>query len=818
MDSSLLNLWPYDLARTLRQSARSLVRRPLLATVALFTLGLGIGANTAVFSIIDAVFLKPLPFREPGKLVVVWTTIPDQALAEGFSSFPDFKDWRDQAKSFSGLAALWTFANGDVNLTGGTEPQRVAVARVTPDFFSVLGIRPLYGRAFQQEETIIGNHRRAILSYGLWHEHFGADTTLIGRDVMVNSVPYTVVGIMPPELQARAVHVLGTDVQLWRPLVPDDNQTGGRGNRKLRVVGRLAPGVNVAQAQSELAAIARRLSDVAPETNRNVSVRLVPLREQMVKDVRRGLLFLLAAVGVVLLGACVNVTNLLLIKASSTRRQMAVQFALGASRTRLALQVLAEALLLGLAGAIVGLLLAFGIVRAFVAFGPSDIPLLADAQIDLSVLAFTISATLASVVAASVLPAWRAAQPESATVLRQRARGARGSDDRRAMRTLAVGQVALAMVLMTVGGLLLRSFDALLRVDPGINDDRVLTFQIELPMAATAAYPHQPLRDAFFRTLLDRLGTLRDVAGTSIASAPPLEDESSESALRLPNDPPGTFRQASVRVVSPTYFSLLHIPIVQGRFFEKTDTRSAPTVVVVSDALARSIWGRANPVGKQVSLSSESEAEVVGVVGNVRSGGLDAAAGRTVYLVTTQAGYNFMTVLVKTRNDPATLVPQVRSLVRDLDGTLPVHHVRTLDAIVSASVAHQRFQMRLVSAFSVLMLLLAIVGTYGVTAYGVSERANELGVRTALGATAADIRRLVVGEGLRLAVIGVAIGSVGVLSLAGMLSRFVTDITVLDPLTFLAVAVMLAGAMVVAAFVPALRAARADPMQALRAE
>ena len=807
-----------DLTRLIRHAARSLFRRPMLATVALVTLGLGIGANTAMFSIINVVFLKPLPFRAPEQLVMAWSSLPDQALAEGFSSYPDFKDWRDQTKSFTGLAALWTFANGDVNLTGGTEPQRVSVARVTPDFFSVLGIRPLYGRAFQQEETIVGNHRRAILSYGLWHDHFGGDTTLIGRSVMVNSVPYTVVGIMPADLQTRAVHILGTDAQLWRPLVPDDNQTGGRGSRKLRVVGRLAPGVTLAQAQAELSSIAMRLAEANPTTNRNVGTRVVPLREQMVKDVRRGLLFLLAAVVVVLIGACANVANLLLIKAASTRKQMAVQYALGASRARLSAQVLAEALLLGVAGAIGGLILAFGIVRGFVAFGPSDIPLLADARIDFTVLTFAVIATLISVVLASVLPAWRASQPDQAVLLRQSASRLRGRDDRRMMKGLSVAQIALAMLLLTVGGLLIRSFEALLRVDPGVDPSGVLTFQIELPMAATAAYPNQPQRDAFFETLLQRLSALPKVAGTTIASDPPLEEEPSESSFRLPDDPPGTVRQASIGLVSPTYFPLLHIPILKGRAFAAGDVRSAPNVAIVSDALARSLWGNANPIGKRIALSSQHETEVVGVAGDVRTGGLDAAAGRTVYIVTTQASYNFMTVFVKTQKDPVSLIPTVRKLVGELDGAVPLHHVRTLDAIVSASVAHQRFQVLLVSGFSVLMLVLAVVGTYGVTAYGVSERTNELGIRAALGASSGDIRRLVVGEGLRLAVIGILIGALGAIALSGALSRLVFQISALDLPTLLIVPLLLGGAMLLATFLPANRAARTDPMHALRAE
>lgn len=790
----------------------------MLATVGLTTLGLGIGANTAMFSILNVVFLKPLPIREPDRVVMVWTTRPDQGIDEQSSSYPDFEDWREQSESFSALAAFWMFPNGDVNLTGGAEPQRVSVARITPGFFETMGIAPLHGRTFQEEETILGNHRRAILSYGLWRNQFGGDTSLVGRDVQVNGVPYTVVAVMPSDLETRAVAVLGTDVQLWRPLVPEDNQTGGRGSRRLRVIGRLKPNVTMTQAQSELAAVATRLGEAYPETNRATGVRLVPLREQVVKDVRRGLLFLLAAVTVVLLGACANVANLLLIKAASNRKQAAVQHALGSSRTRLAAQVVAEALVLGGGGVLVGLILALGIVQAFVAWGPADIPLLADARIDFAVLAMTIAATVLAVLLASLLPAWRAARPDNAALLRQNVSRARGRDDRRAMKGLAVTQIALAMVLLTIGGVLVRSFASLLGVNPGLDPKGVLTFQVELPMAATARYPSQPLRDDFFERLRQRLRGLPDVSAVSIASAPPLEEDPSASSLRLPGEAEARALQVNYRVVSPEYFPLLRIPLKAGRTFDVTDSRTTPRVVIVSEALARAVWRDETAVGKRILVFGNEEAEVVAVVSDVRTGGLDADAGRTVYMSTTQTAFNFMTVLVRTTSEPAALISAVRTAVRELDAAIPLHRIRTLDDIVSSSVAHQRFQMLLVSAFSTLMLILAVVGTYGVTAYGVSERTNELGIRAALGASARDLRRLVLGEGARLALVGIAAGIAVMVALSGLLARFVFGIGALDPVTLAAVPIVLVAAMLVAAFIPAHRASRADPMRALRSD
>jgi putative ABC transport system permease protein len=790
----------------------------MLSVVALLTLALGIGANAAIFSIVNVVLLKPLPFADPNRLVMVWSTAPNQGLAEGFASYPDFDDWRQEAKAFDRLATVWTFPNGDVNLTGGAEPHRVSVARVSTGFFEVLGVEPLHGRTFLEEESVAGSHRRAILSHGLWQRQFGGDSAVVGRDVMVNGFPYTVVGVMPPALQSRSVRVLGTDVQLWRPLTPDDNQTGGRDSRKLRVVGRLAPGVTLQRAEGELSAVAARLAELYPETNRDQGVRLVPLREQVVRDVRRGLVFLLAAVGVVLVGACVNVANLLLIKAAGNRKQVAVQHALGASHARLIGQVLAESLLLGGAGALVGVLLAFGIVRVVATAGPADIPLLADARVDGPVLAFTTVATLLTVVLVGLAPAWRSGRPEMNVLLRQAGSRSRGRDDRRLMGALTVTQIALAMVLLTASGLLLRSFQALLRVDPGLDPARVLSFQLEIPMGSGMPYEAQPARDAFFSTLLERVEGLPGVTGATMASAPPFEEEPSSFAFSRVGEVDDRTLRANARMIAPDYFALLGIPIIKGRPFAVTDGRSAPRVAIVSAALARAAWGDEDPVGARITMPFGDPAQVVGVVGDVRTTGLDGEAGRIVYVAAAQGGYNFMTLLVKSRNDPGALVPAIRQVVRELDSGVPLHHVRPLDEMVAASVAQQRFQMLLVGAFGLLVFVLAVVGTYGVTAYGVSERTHELGIRAAIGATRGDLRRLVLREGVRLALAGIVTGGIAAAVLSRLLTRFVFQVSTLDAVTFVAVPFLLASAALLAALVPANRATRVDPIRALRAE
>ena len=800
----------------LRHAARSLLRRPVLSIVALITLALGIGANTAIFSIVNVVLLKPLPFTDPERLVMVWSTAPTQGVSEGFASYPDFRDWQEQAKAFDRLATFWTFPNGDVNLTGGTEPERVSVARISTGFFEVLGVRPLYGRTFSADESIVGNHRRLILSYGLWKRDFGGDSTIVGRNAIVNGFPYEVVGVMPAELQARSVRVLGTDVQLWRPLVPEDGQTGGRNSRKLRVVGRLAPGSTIPRAEAELNAVTKRLAELYPETNRDTGVRLVPVREQVVRDVRRGLLFLAAAVGVVLLGACVNVANLLLIKSAADRKQRAVQHALGASRFRLSALVLAESLILGGAGAVLGVSLAFGIVKAVAALGPADIPLLADTRIDGSVLLFTVLTTLTTAALVGLLPAWRSSHPDMSTVLRQAGSRSRGRDDRRVMSVLTVTQIALAMVLLTAGGLMVRSFQALLRNNPGFNPANVLTFSLEVPMGSGMPYASQATRDVFFGTLLERVRALPGVRAATMANAPPLEEDPAAFTFRRVGADDTRDLRANFRMAGPEYFATLGIPITRGRAFGIADGRDAPDVAIVSESIARSVWRGENPVGAKIQLPNGNQAEVVGVAGDVRTTGLDGDAAQTLYVPSAQGGYNFMTIVVRSENDPRAIAPAARQLVRTMDPALPLYRVRTVDDLLAQSVAQQRFQMLIVGTFSLLVFTLAVVGTYGVASYGVSERTGELGVRVALGATANDIRRLVLGDGVRLAMIGIVIGGIAAAALSRLLTRFVFQISTVDAVTFTVAPVLLGASALLATFLPAQRATRVDPMLALR--
>lgn len=478
---------------------------------------------------------------------------------------------------------------------------------------------------------------------------------------------------------------------------------------------------------------------------------------------------------------------------------------------------MAETVVLGGLGAVLGVGLAFGTVKAFVALGPADIPLLSDARIDGPVLMFTLIATLLTVIAVGLVPAWRSSRTDVMGALRQGGGQSRATGDRRPMGVLTIAQIAIAMVLLTAGGLLIRNFQSLLRVDPGLDPKRVLTFQLELPMATT--YPTQESRSTFFGSLLERVKGLPGVQAASLASAPPFEDEPDERWSTTFTRPgmEETVR-ANSQIVEPEYFALLGIPITQGRRFDVSDGPSAPRVAIVSATLARSVWGSAAPIGARIDLPSGAHATVVGVAGDVRARGLDSDVGRTVYLATTQRGYNFMTVIIKRENDAQPTTSTIRKLVHDMDPSLPLHHVRTLDELVATSVAQQRFHMLLVGAFSLLILVVAVIGTYGVASYGVSERMSELALRIALGATRHDIRNLVLRHGVRLAFVGIVIGGAVAVALSRVLTRFVFQISTLDFVAFLVAPLLLGSSVLLATYLPARRAMRVDPMRVLRAD
>jgi predicted permease len=788
------------------------------------TLALGIGVNSAIFSVINVVMLSPLPYDDPHELVMLWTTNRETGQQDGYVSYPDLEDLRRLNTTFEDLSAFWTFPNGNVNLTGGSEPERVPVARALAGYFELLGIAPLIGRTFLPEENVVGNHRRALLSFGLWRRRFGGDSTIVGNAVFVNGFPYTVVGIMPGDFRPLSAVAAGNDIQLWRPLAPDDNQTGGRGSRVLRVVGRLRDGVTIAQARADVDRIAAQLADAYPTTNRDIGIRVVALADQVARPVRPALWTLMAAAGLVLLVACVNVAGLMLVRGSAASKQLAIQSALGASRQWMFVRVMTESLMLGVIGVVCGTGLAVLGVEVLVALGPAQIPLLDDVSVDIRVLSFGITAGVVAGLCFGFVPALRASSPDLLHQLRDSGRASGTRRDRRLADAFVTVEIALALILMVASGLLIKSFRQLHDVDPGMDASNVLTLQLELPMSTD--YPEQSERELFFAELLDRLRATPGVEMASMGSGPPVQEQAaarrpygttSSMTFVVPQETGDIEHDADFRLIGPDYFRTLRIPLLNGRGFEAAD-RDGPQRIVVSRGIAQQVWGDDEVVGRSINLPFGGEAEIVGVVGEVRAEGLDGRSVPTVYLMSDQQTYNFMTVMVRTRGDPASLTPNVTRTVRDMDARLPVYNVRTMEDIVSASVEEQRFQTLLLTVFSGLTLVLALVGTYTVVSYNVSERTLELSIRSALGAQPRDTMRLILSRALSVALVGVAIGIAGALGASRLLAPFLFEVTSWDLSTFIATPILLLTAAMIATIIPGRRAVHIDPMITMRAE
>jgi putative ABC transport system permease protein len=806
-----------EILRDVRLAFRSLAKRPGFTAVVVTTLAIGIGANTAIFSVVNTVLLRPLPYVEPDRLVMVWGTDARLGNDQTRVSYPDYRDWRDGATSFDDIAALWSFPNGDVNLTGGVEPERVPVARVTSGFFEILGVTFAHGRGFRPDENVVGNHRVAVLSYGLWQRLYGGDPGLVGQPVHVNGFPYTVVGILPPEF--RPFGVLGPEerVELWRPLAPDDNQTGGRDSRNLRIIGRLRPAVTVDGARQELVAIARGLTETYPETNEGRGVHVVPLREQVVHASRPALLVLLGAVGLVLLSACTNMANMLLARAGARRGEFAVRRALGAPRRRIIGQLLTESVLLGGLGGIAGIVLAYGGIHALVELGPREIPRLDEIGIDLRVLAFALFISVAAGIVFGLAPAYHASSAELNEGLRHGSRGRGAAPGRRLRQTLVLAELTLTLVLLVGAGLLLRSFSELMDVNPGFEPERLLTLQLELPMGTK--YPEQWQRTAIFDQLLERIAQHPEVSSVTMVNAPPLGEGDFTTTFAVAGESidPATAPPATVQLIGPDYFATLGIPLITGRDFESRDDTDAPPVAIVNETAARR-WAEGRAVGGRFSLGFGTETEVVGVVRDVRIAGLDEPVPPIIYLPSDQRGYNFMTVVIRTSSTPRAVLPAIRTIVRDIDPEQPIYNVRTMDELISRSVAHRRFQMLLLAVFSAMALMLAMVGVYGVMSYIVGQRTREIGVRMALGAQPYEVSRSLVRESLILALIATAIGVPLALAFTRLLSASLFGVRAADPWTYAGTIAVLVLTAVLSAYVPARRAAAVDPTVALRTE
>jgi putative ABC transport system permease protein len=802
------------LRQDLHYAVRRLFKSPGFTLVAVVTLALGIGANSAIFSVVNGVLLKPLPFPESDRLVGLFhVSEGHRAVMSG----PNFNDVMHAATSFENAAATST---GRVILTGDGEPARLKQAEVSASLFDVLRVRPEIGRAFNADENTPGKTGVVILSHALWQQRFGSDPGVIGRTITLDGTSKEVVGVMPGGFD----YPDGRD--LWLPIEYDEAfVTKQRGAWYLDTVARLKPGVTAGQAAAEVETIGRNLARQYPDADAEIGMTAYPLLESMVGDIRRAVLVLLGAVGFVLLIACTNVANLLLARAAARETEMAVRTALGAGRGRLVRQLLTESVLLAVCGAALGLLLAVWGVELLINLKPQGIPRLDNVRIDGAVILFTIAIAVATGVLFGLVPAFTATRGLSST-LKESGRGAvttRGSA--RVRGALVVVELALAVMLLAGAGLLMRSFMKLEAVDPGFRPEQSLTFELSLP---DAKYAKDPERIAFFDQLLPRLRALPGVRSVAAVMGLPLSGLDFIISFEVegrPPVPPAQQPAMQVRVATPDYFSTIGIPLKRGRFFTDEDRAGTQKVVVITEAAARQFFPNEDAIGKTIKLgwgkgpgTPRAGGQVVGIVGDVKDAGLGEANPPQIYMPFRQWPVSFMAFVVKTSVPPTSLAEAARSEVGAIDPNLPVSNIGTLEAIVAKSISQQRFYMLLLAIFAGVALVLAAIGIFGVLSYAVSQRTREIGIRMALGAQEGSVIGLIVRQAMLLVASGVIAGTVLALVLSRTISKMLFSITPTDPVTFASVAALLAGVALVASYLPARRATRVDPIVALRAE
>lgn len=810
------------LLQDIRYALRKLLRAPGFALVAVATLALAIGATTAVFSIVNGVLLEPLPFRDPSRLVSVSSV--DRGGKSVYMSPLDYIDYRDGSRSFESMAH---YSDASVNLTGsGVQPLRLSEARVGAEFFEVLGVRPQLGRFFAANEDAGDAPRVAVISDALWRSRFGADPGVVGRSVSLDDVQYTVVGVAEAGLR------FPSRPDVWVPYAFQNYELDpeSRGAHSLSGIARVKPGVPIASASAELAGIAKRLEAKFPDSNTGFGAGAIPLRDHLVGDVRPALLAMLGAVGLVLLIACANVANLLLVRAAAREPEIAVRTALGAGSGRIVRQLVTESVLLAVAGAALGVVLASWTVSAVVAFGPRGLPRLDEVSVDGRVLAFAAVTALLTGVLFGLAPAVQVARGNTGQTLRDGPRGSSRGGAQRTRNALVIAEMALAVVLLVGAGLLIRSFIRLVSVNPGFRTEQLVTFDLTLP---EAKYPFDRQRLAFTTELKDRLRELPGAREVAVSFGRPLRQMGIITLFEVEGRPASTPDNRSISAVLPAsaeYFGALGIPLVRGRLYTTTDDRrDAPPVVLISQELARRYFAAEDPIGKRITLGMSHDSagpgtqviaggEIVGIVGDVKQSGLDDDARAMVYIPFAHAPFDHVSVLVRSSADPRLVESAIRSRVRELDPDLPIFGLATMKQVVSDSVSQPRFYLYLLTAFAGVALLLAALGVYGVTSYAVSQRTRELGIRIALGATERRVVRLVVSSGFFLALAGVLTGLVAAFFFTRLLRTLLFGIPSTDPLTFAAVALLLIVAATLAALVPARRAASVNPVIAMRAE
>jgi len=811
----------------IRTALRALALRPGFTLITLVTLALGIGANAAIFSVVDAVLVRPLPFADPDQLVMPWEYSDEVRRRAGFDRLPaspaDVTDFINRNTTFEQLASLRAER---VNLTGGGDPERVGAVRVSQNFLSTLGVRPVHGRDFTASDGLEG--RVILIGYGLWHRRYGAAVDVLGRAISVNGEPATIVGVLPAWFHFPAGGELPTGFgyapipEVWSldRLSPEVQRN--RGGKSFSLVGRLRSGVNIQAAEANLAAIAAEIARDFPASNAGWTVRVIPLREQLVGSVRTPLVVLLTAVGLVLLIACANVANLLLVRATARQREVAVRYALGAGRWQILKQLLLESLILSVGAGMLGILIGWWALQALLTMLPAGTPAVSDAVLDWRVVGFTAAVSILTGIVFGAVPAVQTARVDLTEGLREGARGSIGT--RRAHRTrnvLVVVEVALAAMLLILASLLIQTFVRLLNVNTGFRSDGVLTMEVALPRTV---YPG-PRPAEFFDRLVARLSAVPGVDSVAATSSVPLAGTENLRQVTVdgrPRPDPGKEIIADFRVVTPGYFVTMGIPHVAGDELPRQPGPAAPRVLLINSMMADTVFAGESAVGRRLKLTSYDQDSpwytVAGVVGDTRHTGLESAVRPQVYVHHTVEPSSQMVVVLRTREDPSGFASVARAAVHELDANQPAGRIRTMSAVVSDAVARQRFTMFLAGVFAALALVLSLVGLYAVISHSVAERTQELGLRFALGATPGSLLGLVLSDGLKLVAAGVALGLAVAFALARFLETQLFGVTAHDPGTFIAVPLLLICAAIAGCLIPARRATRVDPMTALRTQ
>jgi putative ABC transport system permease protein len=801
-------IW-YDI----RYAIRTLLKKPAFTFTTMLVLALGIGANTAIFSVVNAVLLRSLPYADADRVLMIWENDalegnPRNALAPG-----NFVDFRDQNQVFQQVG-FYTQPSG-MNLTGTDESERVQVAGASASLFQLLGVPAARGRVFTAEDDKPGANQLAVITHGLWQRRFGASPDAAGGQLMLDGNTYSIVGVLPPDFE------LPEKADVFVALSLTNNLAANRKQHFMRALGRLKPGATLEQARANLSNIAGQLEQQYPDTNTKRGVTVIPVKEQFVGDVRQVLLVLLGAVACVLLVVCINVANLLLIRGAARQKEFAIRTALGASRWRVVRQLLVESVLLSFCGGALGLLLALLATRLFIEAAPNVFPRGAEVGFSPALLLFTVGVSVLTGVVFGLAPALQVSKTDLNAVLKEGGRSSSGGARLSHIgRVLIIAEVALSLLLLVCAGLMIKSFLRLQQVDPGFRAENVLTMQLSLP---PSQYKEDQQVAAFYRQLDERVRGLPGVQQSGVISRLPLAGDRATTTIAIEGRPAaaGEELEAHYRVVTPGFFSLLGMQLTKGRDFAEQDSATAPGVAVINESMARAFWPGQDPVGKRLKLGPDANAEwtqVVGVVRDARNFGLDADVRQEIYQSYAQAPPRRARLVVRTASDPLALVSAIKGEVAALNKNLPVSEVATMEKLLNDSMAQKRFSMFLLTAFAGVALLLAAVGIYGVISYSVTQRTHELGLRMAFGAKPKHIRNLIVGQGAKLALVGVGIGVVAALLLTRVIAALLYGVSATDPVVFGGLAVLLVGVSLLACFIPARRATKIEPMNAMRYE